>query len=166
MNKAPILLLSISLIIPMTFWGIGSIIRDQSELERKGLVQLKIDEPLDRLSLKITVGTKEGIATFVDSKTTRDFIKLLPLTLLMDDLGKREKYSGISQSLSKEGSIKTTYQKGDISYWLGGGIATFYNQDNHEVKAGLIVLARLEKGIDLFTGPDSINVTFEVIKKK
>lgn len=123
------------------------------------------DESIANLQLKITVGDQERIAEFVDSKTTRDFIKRLPLTLTLDDIGRREKYSGISPELFKEGTVKTTYQEGDLSYWLGGGIAAFYHQDDHEVKAGLIVLARLREGIDVFTVPGSVRVSFDVIKK-
>ena len=115
--------------------------------------------------LKVTAGKTVLYAQLTDSETTRDFIKMLPLTLNMSDLGNREKYSGISKELSKNGSVKTSFQKGDIAYWLGGGIAVFYNQDDHEIKAGLIVLAKIEKGIDIFKESESMQVKFEVIPK-
>ncbi|OMQ12933.1 cyclophilin-like fold protein [[Flexibacter] sp. ATCC 35103] len=115
--------------------------------------------------LKITTGKTVLYAEFTDSETTKDFIKMLPLTLNMNDLSGREKYSGISRELSKNGSVKTSFQKGDISYWLEGGIAVFYNQDDHEVKAGLIVLAKIEKGIEIFKESDSMQVKFEFIQK-
>ncbi|WP_337965451.1 cyclophilin-like fold protein [uncultured Flavobacterium sp.] len=114
--------------------------------------------------LKITTGKTVLYAEFTDSQTSKDFIKMLPLTLNMNDLSGREKYSGISRELSKNGSIKTSFQKGDLAYWLGGGIAVFYNQDDHEIKAGLIVLARIEKGIEVFKEPESMQVKFEVAK--
>lgn len=114
--------------------------------------------------LKITTGKTVLYAEFINSETTKDFIKMLPLTLNMNDLGGREKYSGISNELSKNGSVKTVFQKGDIAYWLGGGIAVFYNQDDHEIKAGLIVLARIEKGIEVFKESDSMQVKFEIIQ--
>lgn len=85
---------------------------------------------LDSLKLKITVGDKILFASLVDSKTAREFLTMLPLTLTMNDLNGREKYSSITNELSKEGKIKTSFQKDDISYWLGDGIAIFYNQDN------------------------------------
>lgn len=113
--------------------------------------------------LKISTGKKVLYAQFTNSEATKDFIKMLPLTLDMSDLGNREKYSGISKELSKNGIVKTSFQKGDIAYWLGGGIAIFYNQDDHEVKAGLIVLAKIEKGIDVFKNPDSMQIKFEVV---
>ncbi len=116
--------------------------------------------------LKITVGDKELMASFIDSKTTRDFIAILPLNLRMDDIRKREKYASLSAVLAKEGDVKTTYKTGDISYWLGGGIAVFYDHDGREVQAGLIVLARLESGIETFNVPDSVLVKFEAVEKQ
>lgn len=133
------------------------------DMQKKNILKNSI--PADSLKLKITVGKKVLYARFTHSGTTRDFIRQLPLTLDMQDLNGREKYSGLLQELSKEGSISTTFREGDISYWLGGGIAVFYNNDGHEVKAGLITLARLEKGIELFKGPGSVNVKFEVVSK-
>ncbi len=114
--------------------------------------------------LKITTGKTVLYAEFTDSETTKDFIKMLPLTLNMNDLSGREKYSGISKVLSKNGNVKTSFQKGDLAYWLGGGIAVFYNQDDHKIKAGLIVLARIEKGIEVFKEPESMQVKFEIAK--
>lgn len=118
------------------------------------------------LQLKISIGNKTLMATFIDSKTTQEFISMLPLTLNMDDLGGREKYSALSKELSKTGNVQTSFQKGDISYWLGGGIATYYNNDGHQIKAGLITLARLNSGIEEFQVPSSIKVKFEAVKKQ
>lgn len=115
--------------------------------------------------LKITIHGKHIYADFIDSKTTREFIALLPLTLTMEDLGGREKFSSLPKELSKEGKVSTSYEVGDISYWLGGGVAAFYNNDGHQVKAGLIVLARLEKGIVLFERQESLKVTFAAVSK-
>lgn len=119
---------------------------------------------IDSLQLKITVGKRVLYAKFTDSKTTQDFIKQLPLTLNMMDLNGREKYCSLS-GLSKGGTVKTTFQVGDISYWLGGGLAIFYNQDNSTIKAGLIVLARIENGVHELNGSDSVVVKLEAIKK-
>lgn len=115
--------------------------------------------------LKISMNNKVAYAEFEDSKTTREFIALLPLTLTMDDLSGREKYSVLPKALSKEGKVSTSFQEGDLSYWLGGGIAAFYNNDGHEVKAGLIVLAKLGKGIEHFKGPEALTVKFEAVNK-
>ena len=44
------------------------------------------------MKIRLTVEGKELAATLIDSQTSRDFIALLPLTLTMDDLFRREKY--------------------------------------------------------------------------
>ena len=46
----------------------------------------------NRMKIRLTVEGKELTATLIDSQTSRDFIALLPLTLTMDDLFRREKY--------------------------------------------------------------------------
>src|SRR5690606_14289385 len=120
--------------------------------------------PTDRRQLMLILGDKVLYAKFKDSPTTQDFIKQLPLNLKMGDLRGREKYSPLAAELSKEGVVSTTFEEGDISYWLGGGLAVFYHQNNSEVKAGLIVLARLENGMEAFSGPDPLDVKFEAVK--
>ena len=112
--------------------------------------------------LKVTVGEKSFIVSLIDSPTTREFVNQLPLTLRMSDINDREKYSGLPDKLSGEGVVSTTYQIGDLSYWRGGGIAAFYNHDGREVKAGLIVLARLGKNVAHFNTASSIKVTFAI----
>jgi len=120
----------------------------------------------DNLQLKISVGDKVLYAKFTNSKSTQDFIKQLPLILTMGDLRGREKYASLSTELSKDATVKTTFEAGDISYWLGGGLAVFYNQDNSTVKAGLIVLAHLDKGVEAFSGTEKVEVKFEAVKIK
>lgn len=53
----------------------------------------KLDQVLGTKQLKLTVGEKVLYADFNDNLATRDFIKLLSLTLTMDDLHGREKSS-------------------------------------------------------------------------
>ena len=61
----------------------------------------------NRMKIRLRVEGKELTATLIDSQTSRDFIALLPLTLTMDDLFRREKYGplprplGASQELLK-----------------------------------------------------------------
>lgn len=125
-----------------------------------------IDYPVDSLKLKITVGEKILYAAIYDSEATRDFIQLLPLEMDMQDLNRREKYSAIAVRLSNNGTIKNTYEVGDISYWLGGGLAVFYQQDHTIVKAGLIKIGQLKEGIASFETAENLKVKFEVVKSE
>lgn len=125
-----------------------------------------IDYPSDSLKLKITVGEKILFAAVDDSEAARDFMQLLPLELDMQDLNRREKYSPLAVRLSNNGTIKNTYEVGDISYWLGGGLAVFYLQDRATVKAGLIKIGKLKEGIGAFETAENLKVRFEVAKEE
>lgn len=133
--------------------------------KRKEETETRTIAPIDTLQLKITIGNKVVYTDFINSKTTQEFVKLLPLTLSMQDLNGREKYSSLSKNLSKDGNIKTTFEEGDISYWLGGGLAIFYHQDNSVIKAGLINIAKLKQGKENFVGSNTIDIKFEAVKK-
>src|SRR3954467_10507336 len=60
--------------------------------------------PLKAQSMKIRLRVKDKImtATLIDSKTTRDFVSLLPLTLTMKDLFRREKFAHLPRAISEE----------------------------------------------------------------
>ena len=70
------------------------------------------------MRLKLTVGGKVVTATLVDSATARDFVSLLPMTLAMDDLFKREKFGHLPRALSGDAEGARTYEVGDLVYWL------------------------------------------------
>lgn len=74
-----------------------------------------------RMTLKDTVIT----ATLIDSKTTQDFISLLPLTLTLEDYGSTEKISYLPKRLSTEGApAGIDPSVGDITYYaLWGNMA-------------------------------------------
>jgi Cyclophilin-like family len=59
--------------------------------------------------IRLTVNGKAITATLIDSETARDFISLLPLTLTMNDLCRREKFANLPRTLSNEGRHKRTY---------------------------------------------------------
>jgi hypothetical protein len=50
-------------------------------------------EPRDSMKIRLKVEDTVITATLIDSKTARDFISLLPLTLTMNDLFRRKKWS-------------------------------------------------------------------------
>jgi hypothetical protein len=66
----------------------------------------------DRMKIRLTVEGKELMATLVHSKTTKDFISLLPLTLTMNDLFRREKFARLPRALSEGGRRTHTYAVG------------------------------------------------------
>jgi hypothetical protein len=115
-----------------------------------------------RLKVEDTVIT----ATLIDSKTARDFISLLPLTLTMNDLFRREKFGHLPRAISKEGKRTHTYEVGDVAYWPPGpDVVLFYRNDGQEIPdPGIIVIGKIDSGVEAINVPGSVRVTVELIR--
>jgi hypothetical protein len=116
--------------------------------------------------IAITVGDKVLTATVADSTTARDFVSLLPLTLTMKDLFKREKWADLPRPLSEGGERIRTYQVGDVIYWSPSDhVAIYYRHDGQPVPSpGIIVLGRIESGAEALNVPGEVRVTIEAVK--
>src|SRR5882724_3461303 len=119
----------------------------------------------DSMKLTLTVGARTITATLIDSKTTRDFVSLLPLTLTMNDLFGREKFAHLPRAISTEGKRSHTYEVGDIAYWSPGpDVAIYYQHDGEKIpEPGIIVIGKLDSGVDAFNVPGSAEVKIEVM---
>ena len=115
-----------------------------------------------RLEVEDTVIT----ATLIDSKTAQDFISLLPLTLTMNDLFRREKFGHLPRAISKEGKRTHTYEVGDVAYWPPGpDVVLFYRNDGQEIPdPGIIVIGKIDSGVEAINVPGSVRVTVELIR--
>ena len=118
------------------------------------------------MKIGLTVGDKVVTATLIDGNTTQDFISLLPLTLTMNDLFRREKFAHLPRAISKEGKRTHPYEVGDIAYWAPGpDVAVFYRHDGQDIpNPGIIVIGKIDSGVEAFDVPGSIKVTVEVIR--
>src|SRR2546423_15201784 len=105
--------------------------------------------------MKITLKIEDKVltATLVDSKTTRDFVSLLPLTLTMNDLFRREKFAHLPRAISEEGKRIHTYEVGQVVYWSPGpDVAIFYRNDGEKIpKPDIFVIWRKDCAAE---GPD------------
>jgi hypothetical protein len=121
-------------------------------------------ERANSMKINIKVGDKVVTATLIDSKTTRDFVSLLPLTLTMNDLFGREKFSHLPRVISQEGERTKTYEVGDVIYWSPGpDVAIYYRHDGQEIPdPGIIVLGKIDAGIEALNVPGSVKVTIEL----
>lgn len=122
-------------------------------------------ERANSMKINIKVGDKVVTATLIDSKTTGDFVSLLPLTLTMNDLFGREKFAHLPRAISQEGERTKTYEVGDVIYWSPGpDVAIYYRHDGQEIPdPGIIVLGKIDAGIEAFNTPDSVEVTIELV---
>jgi hypothetical protein len=119
----------------------------------------------DNSSFKIRIKVEDRVltATLIDSKTTRDFISLLPLTLTLEDYARTEKVSGLPKRLSTEGAPSgSDLSVGDITYYAPwGNLAIFYRDFGYS--SGLIILGKIDSGIEVLNVPGSVRVTIELM---
>jgi hypothetical protein len=118
------------------------------------------------MKISLKVEDKVITATLIDSKTTRDFVSLLPLTLTLKDYAGTEKVSDLSKRLSTEGAPSGSDPSvGDITYYAPwGNLAIFYRDFGYA--SGLVILGKIEGDIEAFQAPGSVKVTIELIKGK
>jgi len=123
-------------------------------------------KPRDGMKIRLKLEDRVITATLIDSKTTQDFISLPPLRLTMNDLFRREKFGHLPRAISKEGKRTNTYEVGDIAYWSPGpDVAIFYRHDGQEIPdPGIIVIGKIDSGVEALDVPGSVSVTVELIK--
>jgi hypothetical protein len=115
------------------------------------------------MKVRLKVEDKVITATLNDSKTTRDFISLLPLTFTMNDLFRREKFAHLPRAISKEGKRTHSYEVGQVVYWSPGpDVAIFYRNDGEKIpNPGIIVIGKIDSSVAALDVAGSVKVTIE-----
>ena len=118
------------------------------------------------MKLRLTVNDRTVMARVIDSPTARDFVSLLPLTLTLSDLFRREKVGQLPRTISHEGKRTHSYALGDIAYWSPGpDVSFFYRHDGERIPdPGNIVIGKIGSGIEALNVPGSVKVTMELVK--
>ena len=113
------------------------------------------------MKIKLRIKDKVLIATLTKSKTTQDFVSLLPLTLTMDDLFGREKFGHLPRAISEGGERTHNYEIGELAYWSPGpDLAIFYRHDGQSIPdPGIIVLGKIDSGVEALNVAGSVKVT-------
>lgn len=118
------------------------------------------------MRIRLTAGDTVLNATLDDNATALDFASLLPLTLRMNDLLQREKYSHLPRSLTAGGKPRSSYEIGNIAYWSPGpDIAIFYHHDGQSIPApGIVILGEIDSGADALKKYDgTVDVTIKAV---
>ena len=120
----------------------------------------------EKQKIKITVGERILTATLNNNKTSQDFISLLPLTLTLEDYAGTEKISDLPKKLSTEDMPSGSDPSiGDITYYAPwGNLAIFYRDFGYS--AGLVILGKIDSGMDAFNVPGSVEVKMELVEPK
>lgn len=116
------------------------------------------------MQIKITIENTELTATLIESKTTRDFIALLPLTVTLEDYAGTEKISYLPKPLSTEDAPSGIDPSvGDITYYAPwGNMAIFYNDFGYS--SGLVLLGKIDGDMEALNVPGPVTVTIELIE--
>lgn len=117
-----------------------------------------------KIRLKID-GKAPVTATLTDNPASRDFASLLPLKLTMKDLFGREKYAHLPRPISDAAPRTETYEVGQVVYWPPGpDVAVYYRHDGQSIDGGVIVLGKVDAGVDALNVRGTVNVTIERVK--
>jgi hypothetical protein len=119
------------------------------------------------MRIRLKVNGKTLSATLIDNKTVQDFISLLPMTLTMTDFFRREKSAHLPRALSEEGQRTETYEVGDVIYWpLGWEVAIFYRHDGQSISGGVVVIGKIDAGVEALSVPGPVEVVVELITQE
>ena len=114
------------------------------------------------MKIRLKIDDKVITATLNDSKTARDFVSQLPLT--MSDLFRREKFARLPRAISEEGKRTHTYEVGQVVYWSPGpDVGIFYRNDGERTpNPGIIVIGKIDSGVAALDVAGSVKVTIEL----
>lgn len=116
------------------------------------------------MKINLKVGDQVIPATLINSKTTQDFISLLPLTLTLEDYANTEKISNLPRRLSTEAAPPGSDPAvGDIAYYAPWGNLAIYYRD-FGYSNGLVILGKIDGGIEALNVPGSVSVTIERVQ--
>ena len=87
-------------------------------------------------------------ATLDNNASAQSLIKMLPLSLNVEDYSNNEKIAYLPSKLLDDGSVRFTNEKhGDICYYAPWGNLVFYYA-SYRYSKGLVRLGRLDGGIE------------------
>ncbi|HBO1017302.1 TPA: hypothetical protein L4E59_005283 [Pseudomonas aeruginosa] len=113
------------------------------------------------MKIRLLIDGQPVSATLDDNAAARDFLAMLPLTLSLSDYAFTEKIADLPQKLSThDAPAGYAADIGDITYYAPwGNLAIFYR--SFKYASGLVRLGRLEAGVDLLRGKESLTVILE-----
>jgi formylglycine-generating enzyme required for sulfatase activity len=117
------------------------------------------------MKIQITIDNKTSLtATLLDNKTTRDFVKKLPLIIPLTDLYSREMCYHFAESLPTDNVRETGYEVGEIVYWPPRHSFVIMYAQNGE-KFSMQKLGRIDAGVEIFEKTGDVTVTISVLSQ-
>jgi hypothetical protein len=105
-------------------------------------------------------------ATLDATEAALDFASLLPLALTLEDYAATEKIAYLPRKLSTAGAPRGTgAHAGDVTYYAPWGNLALFHKD-FEFSPGLVMLGRLDAGVETLRRPGPLRVTIERIEQE
>lgn len=115
-------------------------------------------------TIKLTVNGHETTAKMIKNPTSDEFLELLPLELELNDLFSREKYAQLPKELTDQTEKINNYEIRYIAYYKPtNSIAIYYDNDNEEIREGIIPIAIIDNNTDIFK-ENNTQVKIELMK--
>jgi hypothetical protein len=160
-KKLTLLSLALSMSLNQIACGAGkSTVSSKSPAQANEVSNKKAED----MKIRITIGERVVTAALTDGEAARDFVSLLPLTLVLEDHAKTEKISYLPRKLSTTGApAGSDPSVGDIAYYAPWGNLAIYYRD-FEYSNGLVILGKIDGDVEAFSAPGSVEATVELVK--
>ncbi|MFF5546853.1 MULTISPECIES: cyclophilin-like fold protein [Streptomyces] len=118
--------------------------------------------PSDRssaMNIRVTLDGHRVDATLNDSPAARDFARLLPLTLDLEDFHSTERIADLPRKLDTSGAPAPAAAKvGDIAHYAPWGNLALFYRNGPAPSADLLILGHLDVSADQLGGADRITI--------
>lgn len=110
--------------------------------------------------VNLRINNKEYKLILYDNDTARDFLKMLPLTITMNDLNSNEKYYNLSSSLTTKSERAGSIKRGDFMLYGNNCLVLFYESFSTSYSYTKIGYIENTDGLKDSLGRGSIEITF------
>ena len=108
----------------------------------------------------LKINNKEYKLILYDNDTARDFLKMLPLTITMNDLNGNEKYHNLSTTLTTKSERAGSIKRGDFMLYGNNCLVLFYESFSTSYSYTRIGYIENTDGLKDSLGRGSIEITF------
>lgn len=130
--------------------------------ERTTATQARSSNPLQ---VAVHANGATLLITLDSNETSKDFMRLLPLELMLEDYAGTEKISYLPRKLStRKAPLGYLPRTGDVAYYAPWGNLALYHKD-FDYSPGLIRLGHVQSGLDRLRTPGPMKVRIEPVSQ-
>ena len=110
--------------------------------------------------VNLRINNKEYKLILYDNDTARDFLRMLPLTITMNDLNSNEKYHNLSTTFTTKSERAGSIKRGDFMLYGNNCLVLFYESFSTSYSYTKIGYIENTDGLKDSLGRGSIEITF------